>query len=151
MCLSTRSWGHLGTSRGADTDCATARLRCGLTTDFLRSDIFSALKCSSEDFTGFHSRCRWSWSPALVPKNSNSLLGLLGLGRRVSSSLPILSFPRSLPRALSLSTPMRWSVWGDGVPDQDDFCPGKRLRKGERAGCEIGGSFLWKWDNRCSC
>ena len=35
-------WGHLGTSRGADTDCATARLRCGLTTDFLRSDIFSA-------------------------------------------------------------------------------------------------------------
>lgn len=22
---------------------------------------------------------------------------------------------------------------GDGVPDQDDFCPGKRLRKGERA------------------
>ena len=25
---------------------------------------------------------------------------------------------------------------GDGVPDQDDFCPGKRLKKGERAGGE---------------
>lgn len=27
--------------------------------------------------------------------------------------------------------------WGDGVPDQDDFCPGKRLKKGERAGTRL--------------
>eukprot|EP00434_Breviolum_minutum_P022045 symbB.v1.2.019461.t1/scaffold1593.1/size164412/3 len=33
----------------------------------------------------------------------------------------------------SLSSDSARDADGDGVPDQDDFCPGKRLKKGERA------------------